>query len=179
MQMKMLANGTVRILLTDRELAHFHTDFFNLRENDPKTATALRRILKAACPDMLKTTKRRQLSVEAAPIEGGCLLFISPQNAREETLFCLCAADTAALCALLAAAKRTLGGNTVAAVYRLADRFFLLLYGAPFPATAVAALAEFSEHLYSDRLSGARIVEHGTPLCGGTLSSLTVPGCDG
>ena len=133
MQMKMLANGTVRILLTDRELAHFHADFFNLRENDPKTAAALHRILKAACPDMLKTTKRRQLSVEAAPIEGGCLLFISPQNAREETLFCLCAADTAALCALLAAAKRTLGGNTVAAVYRLADRFFLLLYGAPFP----------------------------------------------
>ena len=59
MQMKMLANGTVRILLTDRELAHFHADFFNLRENDPKTAAALHRILKAACPDMLKTTKRR------------------------------------------------------------------------------------------------------------------------
>lgn len=178
MQMKTLANGTVRILLTDRELAHFHTDFFSMRENDPKTATALRRILKAACPDMLKATKR-QLSIEATPIVGGCMLFITPQNAREETLFCLCAADTAALCRLIAAAKRTLGGDTVAAVYHLYDRYFLLLYGAPFPATAVAALAEFSEHLCSDRLSGARIVEHGTPLCSGTLSALTVPGSDG
>ena len=179
MQTKTLSNGAVRILLTDRELAHFHVDFSAMRENDPKTAAMLRRILKAAYPAALLTVGQHLL-VEAAPIDGGCLLLITPKDAREDGVLCLCAKDGTALSQLIAAAHRVLGGNAGAAVYRFHERYYLLLYGAPFPAAAVSMLSEFAVGERPDRLKAARVLEYGTPLViGGTLSSLTADVSDG
>lgn len=179
MQIKTLSNGAVRILLTDRELAHFHADFSAMRENDPKTAATLRRILKAAYPAALLTVGQHLL-VEAAPIDGGCLLLITPKDAREDGVLCLCAKDGTALSQLIAAAHRVLGDHAGAAVYRFHERYYLLLYGAPFPAAAVSMLSEFAVGERFDRLKAARVLEYGTPLViGGTLSSLTAAVSDG
>ena len=175
MQVRHLTNGAVRILLTDRELRRFCADFFALRENDPKTAVVLRRILKTACPETLSETGQRLL-VEAAPIDGGCLLLITPKR-REEGILCLRVPSAAALKRLLSAAERLLqNGTQNAAVYRLGEQYYLLLYGAPFPAFAVAALCEFAVDTRADRQTVARILEYGTPLpVGGDCTHFTAP----
>ena len=175
MQVRHLTNGAVRILLTDRELQRFCADFFALRENDPKTASVLRRILKTACPETLLGTGQHLL-VEAAPVDGGCLLLITPKK-REEGILCLRVSSAAAMKRLLTAAEHLLrNGAQNAAVYRLGEQYYLLLYGAPFPASAIAALCEFAVDIHGDRLTVARLLEYGTPLAvGGALSRFTVP----
>lgn len=176
MQVKRIPGGTWRILMSDRELTRFGVSFSALQEGDSHTETAIRRILTAVCAKAEMPTGT-VLTVEAAPVDGGCLLLITPHMQGSVYIFSL--EDAGALLSMAAGIRRLQPDDEVASssLYVMDGGYRLLLYGTPTP-DHLAQLMEFAQPTGSGTVSAAKITEYGKAVFVGNalqqLSELTV-----
>lgn len=167
MQIDLSDSGCLTLLLSDEELAALGLSFEELDYDNPQTRRMLHSLLQLArqetgCP--LNGT----LVVEALPLEGGCLLLVTPEETPlldEHTapaVFWI--ADVDALLQLAAAWPHTahpFGASS--SLYRLAtddDAFLLVLYGGE----EAEALYECAEPVADGLAAAAWAAEHGDAL---------------
>lgn len=164
MQIDLSGNGCLTLLLSDEELASLGLCFEEMDYNTPQTQHMLHALLQLArqetgCP------LAGALTIEALPLEGGCLLLITPEDDEPPalpTVWQLFDAD--ALLQLAAAwpdAPSTLRENS--ALYRLHDHarsFVLVMYGSAQP----PLVAEYGRRIGQGLGAAAWAAEHGDPL---------------
>ena len=80
MHMELSESGCLTMILTDADLLQFGLCFEELDYDKPETRNAIQALLAAARRELgFQTTG--SLLVEALPIEGGCLLMVTPAKA--------------------------------------------------------------------------------------------------
>ncbi len=179
MQVKRIQNGALRILISDRELARFGASFSSLREKDPHTKRVIRQILAAVCSKVdlpLDTI----LSVEAAPVDSGCLLLITPRSAppeRGEDIYIFALQDGNALLSFAAGCRGAdLSKEEIlsSSLFALEGGYRLILYCTALPRAMKAVLCEFAEPAGTGLVAATRIAEYGEAVyIGNALSNLT------
>lgn len=166
MQINKIEGGSLRILMSDKELSRFGANFTSLNADDPRTKATIRRILRAVyLKEGLPTGT--VLTVEAAPIDGGCLLLITPgpQSMEQDGIHIFAPQSAQILPALADACKRAMPDSIVAsALYAFEDGYRLLLYAPHLPEHVAALLTEFAPFVDGGKVAAAHIAEHGTPL---------------
>lgn len=166
MQVSRIEGGALRILMSDKELSRFGASFASLKEKDPRTKAAIRRILKEVC-DKEGLPAGVVFTVEAAPTEGGCLLLITPRPLPpdEDGIHIFAPESAEVLPALAAACRRAMPDGIIAsALYAYENGYRLLLYAPRLPAHISALLCEFAAFVGGGKIAAAHIAEHGTPL---------------
>lgn len=166
MQVKRIQNGALRILISDRELARFGASFSSLREKDPRTQHIIRQILSAVCAKV-DLPFETILSVEAAPINGGCLLLITPRAAppaRGEDIYIFALKDGNALLSLAAGYRQHAVPDEdllASSLFAWEGGYRLILYCTRLSPAVEAVLGEFAEPAGAGLVQAARIAEHG------------------
>lgn len=164
-QIDLSDSGCLTLLLSDDELANLGLSFEELDYQSPKTRRMLRALLQLARRET-GYTPQGALLVEALPLEGGCLLLVTPDSARRTmpeavgpAAFFVAEAD--ALLQIATAWPRgphPLGESS--SLYRGEDGFLLILYGG----AEAPVLFECAEPLDDGEGAAAWAAEHGTPL---------------
>lgn len=165
MQIDLSDSGCLTLLLSDEELRSLGLSFEELDDQSPKTQRMLRALLKLARRET-GYAPRGALLVEALPLEGGCLLLVTPEesersrpSATPPAAFFVAEAD--ALLQLAAAwdpAAHTLWQSS--SLYRAKGGFWLLLYGGG----DAPALYECAEPVADGAAAAAWVAEHGDPI---------------
>ncbi len=179
MQVKRIQNGTLRILISDRELARFGASFSSLREKDPRTRRAIRQILAAVC-SKVDLPFDTILSVEAAPVDGGCLLLITPRSAppeRGEDIYIFSLRDGNALLSFATGiAQNDLPADEIlgSSLFLWEGGYRLILYCTGLSDATAAVLGEFAEPVGTGLVHATRIAEYGDAIyIGNALNRLT------
>lgn len=181
MQMELLKNGCLKILLSQEDLAILGLDLAAMDENDHATREAIHMLLTAArsetgfAPDA-------GVTVEALPVEDGCLLLFTPSVGvrrmrmrravgpyvyeLEDAEQLMRLAD--GLCRLSAPSRRSsppFGGSSL---YRFGGRYRLVVYpAAALPKGAGRLFAEFARPAGEGDAAAAFTAEHGQPVAVG------------
>ena len=163
MKMEMLKSGCLKVMLSDRELAAAGLSYDTLDRRKPATRAALRRLLLLA-REQVSFPAERAITVESIPLDGGCLLLISPMATVKKrhdgmTPRLYFTADCSPLFDLAAAAE------AYGSLYRFGEGFYLLIFGGTPRFFALAE--EFLTPFGNDPLLLAQIEEHGRLLCAG------------
>ena len=77
MKMELLDNGCLKILLSDEEVAAIGLDFSSAKHMESHTQTAIRKLVRMARQE-LGFPQSGNMTVEAIPLDCGCLLLLSP-----------------------------------------------------------------------------------------------------
>ncbi|MBO5798034.1 MAG: adaptor protein MecA [Clostridia bacterium] len=162
MQMECSGNGCLSLILSEEELARLGLSFEELDQQNPKTRRMLRTLLQLA-RRRTGFAPKGALLVEALPLEGGCLLLVSPKDpilpaAASPTVFWV--ADGDALLQIAAGGPLTHPLGEGSSLYRGQEGFWLILYGG---ATA-PVLLECGQELADGATAAAYAAEHGEPL---------------
>lgn len=162
--MDLSGNGCLTLLLSDEELSGLGLSFEELDYQSPKTRRMLRTLLQLA-RQQTGYAPEGALLIEALPLEGGCLLLVTPEGARplpeaeEPTVFFV--ADGDALLQIASAwpaGPHPLGEGS--SLYRGEAGFWLILYGG----AEAPVVFECAEELADGEAAAAFAAEHGTPL---------------
>lgn len=181
-KMELLENGCLKIVLTNEELGEMGLTFERLDYRNAETQRAIQQLLLIARQE---TGFRHSgdLTVEAIPLEEGCLLLLTPSAIRRRIRmkkavgpYIYRVADIDGLFRLAESWNRlqtqsrpdaeepgiSAAGSSL---YRLDDAFGLVLYPAmPLPREAGALLQEFAQPVGEGDASAAFTAEHGQPL---------------
>ena len=163
MQMELSDSGCLSLLLSNQELASMGVSFEELDYQNLKTRRLLHTLLRIA-RQRVGFQPPGALLVEALPLDGGCLLLVTPENATPTmetpaapTVFWV--QDTNALLQIAAAWPRPihpLGESS--SLYHGEGGFWLVLYGG---ATA-PILSECATPVATGTGAAAFAAEHGT-----------------
>ncbi len=157
MHLDWIEGGAVRVLLSQQELKLFGTDFASLKENDDRSKTVIRRILRMVGKQTglaVGTT----LTVEAAPVKDGCLLLITPHTTpKEEGVYIFETKNTQNLLAFLQLAEQR-QPSFLPAVHRDRERFFLVIKEKD--PLQVALFGEFATLSAKGNIAAALVAEH-------------------
>ncbi len=168
------SKGGIRILLSDRDLKRFGTDFAALREKDERTVRIIRRILHTVCakhPFPAQTI----LTVEALPTVDGCFLLVTPQLSATIRIYSVSLPDGETFLSLAAAWNRLRQTIYASSLYTYQDAYRLLIYGC-LSESALGLLQEFAEDIQTGHTAAARVQEYGTPVCiGSALITASAP----
>jgi hypothetical protein len=162
MHVDWIQGGTIRVLVEKEELTRLGADFDTLKERDPRCKTAVRRILQTV-GQKAGLSPGTRLTVEAAPVEGGYLLLITPRDAvTKDAATYIYAFDTEdRLLGMLQQCKSLLQ-SLPTALYRDEHRFFLVLYQED--AIAAGRIGEFGRLWGQGAVQTARITEYAVPV---------------
>lgn len=166
--MDLLENGCLKILLTEEDLRTFHLTFDDLDYNNEETRGALQQLLDAARRET-GFDSSGSLIIEALPVDGGCLLLLTPTSGKRHVrmkrvagpyIYELDDAD-----AVLRFA-RSIGKQTSpilgSSLYRFDKRYRLILYpGAPLTRELGNLLTEFAQPAGEGDAAAAYTAEHG------------------
>lgn len=179
MQVKRIQNGVLRILISDRELGRLGASFSSLREKDPHTRRVIGQILTAVC-SKVDLPFDTILSIEAAPVDGGCLLLVTPRTAppeRGEDIYIFSFQDGNALLSFAAGVSQTdLPADEIlsSSLFLWEGGYRLILYCTALPDNAAAILGEFTEPVGTGLIEATRTAEYGEAVyIGDALSRLT------
>ena len=156
MQIEVTDSGCLTLILSDAELSSMGLSFEQLDSRDPKTRRLLRTLLQVA-RRRAGFTPDGAVSVEALPLQGGCLLLLTPRPVNRDAPSAFFIADEDALLQIAAAWQQsTHPWGQSSSLYRAANGFWLLLYGIPpFSALLECAIPAAEGEPY--------IMEHGVP----------------
>ena len=162
--MDLSGNGCLTLLLSDEELSGLGLSFEELDYQSPKTRRMLHTLLQLARRET-GYAPEGALLIEALPLEGGCLLLVTPEGSHPlpeaEAPVVFFVADGDALLQIAAAwpaGPHPLGEGS--SLYRGEEGFWLILYGG----AGSPALFECAEELADGEGAAAFAAEHGTPL---------------
>lgn len=166
MHIDWIQGGTIRVLMGNEELTRLGADFDTLKEKDSRCKAAVRRILQTV-GQKAGLSPGTRLTVEAAPVDGGYLLLITPKDTiTKDAGTYIYAFDTEdALLDALQHCKHVLR-SLPAALYREDHRFFLILYEEN--QIAASRIGEFGRLWGKGAVKTARITEYATPVKVGT-----------
>ncbi len=164
MQIDLADNGCLTLYLSDGELAAMGLSFGELDEHSPRT----RRMVKA----LLRMARREtgydpgsSLLVEALPLDGGCLLLVTPSRPsagppdRSAPATFVTDADGLLQLASACGAQPSAFGRS-SSLYRDGETYWLVIRGGdPMP-----ALYECAEFIAGGEAAAAMAAEHGTPV---------------
>ena len=188
MEREFLKNGSLRIFVSEQELAACGLSFSALDVHSGQTRALLGALLLEA--GVAPQSGLRQLTVEALPVSGGVLFLLTPawqlprrlrlRNSRSPLIYTL--ADADALLALARGWRRLHPSSSAplghplgqSSLYRMGERYLLLLYPlTPLSRSIQVPLHTFGTASGSGDAAAAFIEEHGTALCiGDALSRL-------
>lgn len=176
MKMDLLENGCLKILLTEEDLRAFGLTFEGLDYDNEGTRSALHRLLDEA--------KRRtgfdasgSLLIEALPVDGGCLLLLTPAGGKRRVRLRRAAGpyvyelDTADAILQLAQSVGEMEGEAPvfgSSLYAFGGGYRLILYpGAPLSRRMGALLHEFARAAGEGDAAAAFTAEHGRCIAAG------------
>lgn len=175
MQISRLENGILRVLMSDAELLRFGSDFSSLQENDPRTQTTVKRILKVVCAKE-GFPFGTALTVEAVPTDSGCLLLITPPPIapKNDGIHIFAPPDAAVLPKIADVLQRTMSDGLLAcSLYSYEQAYRLLVYAPHMPVHTAALLSELAPFVGGGKIQAAHIMEYGAPLfVGNALETL-------
>lgn len=182
MKMELLENGCLKIVLTNEELEEMGLTFERLDYRNAETQKAIQQLLILARQET-GFRHNGDLTVEAIPLEDGCLLLLTPSIARRrirmkkavgpyiyrvpdiDGLFRLAENWNRLQACRLSDSEAPGISAAGSSLYRLDDAFGLVLYPAmPLPREAGALLQEFAQPIGEGDASAAFAAEHGQPL---------------
>lgn len=181
MKMELLENGCLKIVLSNDELEEMGLTFERLDYRNMETQRTIQRLLQIARQET-GFHHSGDLTVEAIPLEDGCLLLLTPTFARRRVrmkkavgpyiyrvedidgLFRL-AENWKRMDARLQAAGPSDWTAAGSSLYHMEDAYGLVLYPAtPLTREANALLQEFAQPAGEGDAAAAYTAEHGTPL---------------
>lgn len=191
MKMELLENGCLKIVLTNEELREMGLTFESLDYRNTETQRAIQQLLLTARQET-GFRHNGDLTVEAIPLEDGCLLLLTPSLSRRRVrmkkavgpyiyripdvdgLFRLAENWSRLQAHRLPDPENSCVAAAGSSLYRLGDGFGLVLYPAmPLPREISALLQEFAQPAGEGDASAAFTAEHGQPLViGDALSRL-------
>lgn len=162
-------NGCLRIWLTDQDMAQLGVTFEQMDENDPHTRSALTRLLLSVGTGM---PVNGDMVIEALPLDGGCLLLITPMgkrhSARPKTAngpYIYTVADAERLLALAQCCKSSQNKMPVSSLYQLDNTYRLILYpDISTKDTDRRFFEEYADEMTEGEAAAAFIGEHGKVL---------------
>ncbi len=181
MKIELLENGCLKIVLSNEELEDMGLTFERLDYRNAETQRAIQRLLQIARQET-GFHHNGDLTVEAIPLEDGCLLLLTPTFVRRRIRmkkavgpYIYRIADIDGLFRLaenwsrLDARGGEMGPSDTAAagssLYHMEDAYGLVLYPAiPLTREASALLQEFAQPAGEGDAAAAYTAEHGTPL---------------
>ena len=172
-KMDMLENGCLKILLTEEDLRTYGLTFDNLDYENENTRSALHRLLEEA--------KRRtgfdsagSLMVEALPVDGGCLLLLTPTGGKRPVRIRRAAGpyvyelDSADAVLQLAQSVEEESLPWGSSLYAFGEKYRLVLYpGAPLSNRMGHLLHEFARSAGEGDAAAAFTAEHGVSIAVG------------
>lgn len=162
MQIELSPGGCLSLLLSDEELAALGLSFEELDWRSPATRRMLRGLLQLAGRQTGCAPSGR-MRVEALPLEGGCLLLVTPtgpvQEAPVPTLFRV--EDENDLLQLARGISGVQDFGQSSSLYRDGEGFWLILYG---DVPNEGALWECASPAGEGAAAAAAAAEHGTPI---------------
>ncbi len=181
MKMELLENGCLKIVLSNDELEEMGLTFERLDYRNMETQRTIQRLLQIARQET-GFHHSGDLTVEAIPLEDGCLLLLTPTFARRRVrmkkavgpyiyrvedidgLFRL-AENWKRMDARLQAAGPSDWTTAGSSLYHMEDAYGLVLYPAtPLTREANALLREFAQPAGEGDAAAAYTAEHGIPL---------------
>lgn len=180
MKMELLENGCLKIVLSDEDLRDMGLSFEKLDYRNLETQRAIQQLLLTARQET-GFRHNGDLTVEAIPLENGCLLLLTPTFARRRIRmkkaigpYIYRISDVDGLFRLAEnwnrLQKRSNGTEPPAcaagsSLYGLENAYGLVLYPAvPLPREASTLLQEFAQPLGEGDAAAAFAAEHGRPL---------------
>lgn len=180
MKMEPLRGGCLKIWMTQADMQHWGLQFDRMDARDEATRRAVLRLITVA-RERLALGAISELTVEALPIDGGCLLLLTPLDAAplfrrsEPVIYTVRSADDLlclgrGLCRLPASALPS------SSLFGWERGYRLIVYPDATTGTACRRLlSEFSEATAKGRAAAAYTEEHGEPLLiGDALQRLQV-----
>ena len=163
MQIELSDSGCLSLLLSNEELASLGVSFEELDYQNLKTRRLLHTLLRIA-RQRVGYQPLGALTVEALPLDGGCLLLVTPENAAPVTAVHTAPAvfsvpDANALLQIAAAwphPTHPLGESS--SLYRGSDGFWLIVYGG----VTAPILSECATPVATGTSAVAFTAEHGT-----------------
>ena len=170
MKMELLESGCLKIVLSNEDLEEMGLTFDRLDYRNAETQRAIQRLLLLARQET-GFHHNGDLTVEAIPLEDGCLLLLTPAYARRRVRmkkavgpYIYRVPDINRLQAQRGdAPERTLTAGS--SLYQLGGAYGLVLYPAmPLTKEASALLQEFAQPAGEGDAAAAFAAEHGQPL---------------
>ena len=184
MRMERLENGCLKIILSEQELATRQLSFSLLDYRDTATRQALDALLREA-QQRTGFSPTGAMLIEAAPLDDGCLLLITPETPRARLRirravgpFVYTIADADSLLALAHGwCRDPIHARSLAAssLYRDHESYRLVVYPAlTFSKKSRRLLETFAAGWREGDAAAAFVAEHHTPLViGNALPTLT------
>lgn len=183
MKMELLDNGCLKIVLSNEELEGLGLSFAQLDYRNAETREVIQQLLLTARQE-IGFHPSGEMTVEAVPLEGGCLLLVTPVSRRRIRMrkmvgpYIYRVGDVEGLFRLaenwdrLQKREETPAGSSL---YRLDDGYGLVLYpAAPLSPEELVMLEEFARPAGEGDAAAAFTAEHGRPLAvGDALSRLS------
>ena len=173
-KMDLLENGCLKILLTEDDLRELGLSFDTLDYSNESTRGALRRLLEEA-KEETGFDASGGLLIEALPVDGGCLLLLTPTGARRHVRMRRAAGpyvyeldDADAVLGLARGVKETASPVLGSSLYRFDNRYRLVLYpGSPLSRQMGHLLHEFARAAGEGDAAAAYTAEHGQSIAVG------------
>ncbi len=181
MKIESLHNGCLKIWMTDSDMRRWGLQFESMAASDQATRAAVTKLLRIARQHE-DLPLDGAMTVEAVPVESGCLFVITPQRLRpllpmpSMQIYALNSADDVLqLGAGLRGEERRM--LPAASLYRWGEAYRLILYpGFCAGQDLRRLLSEFADKVGEGVAAAAFVEEHGTPLAvGNALQRLTAP----
>ena len=162
MKMEPLRSGSLKIWMTHTDMRHWGLQFEQMSADDPATRQALLRLI-AVAEDRAELPPNGDITVEALPIDGGCLLLLTPRQRLRAAEPLVCAVQSAD--ELLRLRDIWQPPFPSSSLFGWEAGYRLIVY----PDTALTVkqrrlLREFTETIATGRLAAAYTEEHGKPL---------------
>jgi hypothetical protein len=161
MQIESAPGGGLTLLLSDGELAALGLSFEELDGDSPATRRLLQELLRLAARQKGRSLSGR-VTVEALPLEGGCLLLVTPlgpEASPAPTLFRVANGDD--LLQLARGIRGTRRLDQSSSLYREGEGYWLVIYG---ELPREGALWECAQPAGEGAAAAAAAAERGIPL---------------
>ncbi len=164
MKMEPLNSGELRIWMTNGELERWGLNTENMQAGEPSTDRALRRLL-AVARQRMTFSSDGIVTVEALPLEGGCLFLFSGCRRKVVTtapqIYRIDTADTLLQFAQTLAQTNRYAPYPCTSLYRQNDQYFLIVYAGLGPTRRVCRIAEeYGTRIGEGETTAAMIEEH-------------------
>lgn len=176
MKMDLLENGCLKILLTEEDLQAYGLTFEGLDYDKEGTRSALQHLLEEA-KHKTGFDSSGSLLVEALPVDGGCLLLLTPAAGKRHVrlrrtvgpyIYELDTADAVLQLAQSMGDQAALPPSCGSSLYQFGEGYRLVLYpGAPLPRRAGHLLHEFARAAGEGEAAAAYTAEHGRSIAVG------------
>ena len=178
MKREALPNGRYRIWLTDADMRRWGLDFETMGAGNAATETAITRLLQSL--DRRDGRMAESVTVEAMPIDGGCLLLFTPKGERvtamapQPQIYLLDGAG-AVLC--LGRALKGTAHLPPASLYAWGEQYRLIVYPDLYTPRPSRLLSEFGHRVAQGAVAAAFTEEHGTAVTVGNALHRLREGC--